>query len=1088
VSLARFGVAHPVPMNLMMVALIVAGVACALTMTKEFFPETSPESAVITLAYPGATPEEIEESLARKVEDKVADLDEVEELTTTISEGGGGILVEFRDDVRDVARATDEVEQAVDALTDLPEEAERIVVAEFEPRLPVIMVTIFGGADEAARKRAIERMRNDLESLPGMGEVATSGVRESQIRVDADPALLLAHDLSLPRIADAIRAWMTDVPGGTVRGATGNVNLRAIGVAERVAAIREIPLAARPDGTLLRVGAVAAVRDDFEDAQFSTRFRTREGAGPSVSLTVYKVGDQDAVRIARMVREYVRGVRRAGGDEAAAFVPTLADRLLTTERRRAYELGLHAPAPLPVGCFVETSSDLARFIEGRLDLLLRNAKAGAVLVVLTLVLMLNWRSAFWVTSGLVTALCGTLLFMKLTGVTLNLLTMFGLIIVLGLLVDDAIVVAENIQARHDRGEAGPGASVRGTEEVFWPVVATVATTIVAFVPLTFIKGQIGDLLGALPWVVTCALTVSLIEAVLILPCHMAHSLARRDRRAAAEPPGLLRRLEARRDRLIFERIVPAYQALLRRLISWRYVTLGAAVALLVLAMGLVAGGRVPFTFIAASDSETIIAELEMPVETPLARTEEFVRRIEEAAIAQRETKSISALAGVQAAVDETSGVTAAGVGTHLGQLFIELTPIEERDRESSAVIQSIREAISPFDGAESISFSEIQGGPGGRDVTVRVSGDDAPPVALAVSAVKRLLEEIEGVTDVADDEAIGQREIQIALRPEAAGLGLSVAEVARQVRGALFGLEAHVFASEREDVEVRVRLDEPARRSLRAIESMWIIGPDGRAVPLEEVASLTEGSSFTAIRRVDRRRAVTVSADVVPGTSPESIVEALAPSFDAVAREHGVTVELAGRQRQLRKAFASLPLGFAAALAMIYVILAWLFSSYVQPLAVMSAIPFSVIGVVFGHVQMGYDITFLSLIGFVALSGIVVNDSLILVEFYNHRRAAGAGVIDALVDAGGQRLRAIVLTTVTTVLGLTPLILERSFQAKFLIPMAIAISFGLVAATFMVLLVLPCLLVIVDDASRWAHLLWHGRPREEQTLAAGDAD
>ncbi len=1115
-SLARFGVTHPVPVNLLMAALLLAGVYAALTTTREFFPDTTPESCVISFVYPGATPEEIEESLVRKIEDAVFDLDEVEQIRTQIAEGSGTITVEFRDGIRSVSRATDEVEREIDALTDIPPEVERITVTEFEPVLPVIQVSVFGEANEEALKRAIRAVRDDLETLPDMGDMVSSGVRDYELRVDVDGDVLLEQGRSLPEVADAISAWLRDVPGGTVRTEVGNVNVRTRGVDETAEAIRDIAIGGTPGGQVLRVRDVARVRESYVDEQIRTRFVTREAAGPAANLTIYKVGEQDAVAIAEMVRAYVAGRRAAAGlasdpgwswedrllggladagggggggaggdgedDRAAAPGPPA----LETLKQRAHRLGLTAPAPLPAGTSIATSSDLARFIEGRLDLLVRNALAGAVLVFATLLLFLNWRTAFWVGVGLTTALAGTLMFMNLVGVTLNLLTMFGLIVVLGLLVDDAIVVAENIQARHDAREPAAEAAIRGTEQVFWPVVATILTSIVAFMPLTFIKGQIGDLLGALPMVVACALAMSVVESVLILPSHMGHSLAARDRRRPGRAGRVVARFEAWRDRMLFDHVVPGFGRLLETTIRFRYLALALAVSVLTASLGMVAGGRVPFVFLPASDSETIIAELRMPIGTPLEETQDIVRRIEQAAMAQPETISINSLIGFVAAVDDTSGVTSAGQGTHLGQLFIELAPVERRqdrgERQSSAVIAGIREAVGTIDGAEAFSFSEIQGGPAGADITVQVTGDDEPVVRAVVERIKRELALIEGVRDIADDDAAGQREVQIDLRPGAAALGFSVVDVARQVRGALFGIDAHVFSRDREDIDVRVRLDEDSRRSLGEIETLWVKasggGPAAPFVPLGEVATLEEGESYNLIRRVDRRRATQVTADTVPGVSPEDVTRALGPVLAEIEAENpGVGLETAGRQRQMRKAFESLPVGFAAACILIYLILAWLFASYTQPLAVMAAIPFGIIGVVWGHWLMGYEMTFLSLIGFVALSGIVVNDSLILVKFANGELARGAALRPALVAAGRQRLRPIMLTTITTVLGLTPLMLERSFQAAFLIPMAISVAFGLLAATVLILLVLPAIIVVIDDVRGILHVLWHGRRR-----------
>ncbi len=1100
-SIPRFGVTKPVPVNLLMSAFIVAGVYSGLTLKREFFPDITPESANVTLPYPGATPTEVEESLAIKVEDKLADLDEVERLTTTIAEGGGGIIVEFHEDIDDVNEAVDEVQSAIDLLMDLPDEAEEIQVAAMEPMMPVIMLTLYGDVDEELLKRGIRHIRDELETLPGMGDITISGTRDYEIRVDVAEETLLEYGLSLPQISDAIQRWMTDLPGGSVRTGVGNVNVRTMGVEERSDTIREIVVRANTDGSSLRVGDIADVREYYVDEQLETRFTTKDLSGPSATLTVFRVGDKDAVKIAEMVRAYARGRQVAAGYEGVAFEHRPVDRLLSilsamnamgmemrnkpapkpwkTNRLKAYELGFKSASPLPTGCRLATHSDLARFIEGRLDLLLRNAKWGAILVFATLLMFLNWRVALWVGVGLATAICGTLLIMSMVGISLNLLTMFGLIIVLGLLVDDAIVVAENVQARHDRNEPSLVAAIKGTEQVFWPVVATVLTSIVAFMPLTFVEGQIGDMLGALPMVVSCALAMSLVESLLILPSHMGHSLVHRDKLKPSRIGDFLRKAESRRDRIIFDRIVPAYLWLLRHLLNYRYVSVAVAIATVTISVGMLYGERLPFVFLPDNDSETIVIDVRMPIGTPIEETRAAVRQIEDAARAQSaEVITVSALIGDKRNLDTNLSAVS---GAHVAQMFVELYPVELRDIESSEVIDRMRTVADRIPGLDTISFSEISGGPSGADISIMVKGHDMDVVMTAVARLEAKLGEFEGVTGITNNNYEGQREVQISLKPGAAALGFNVSDVARQVRGALFGLDAHVFAAEREDIDVRVRLDEQSRESLYAVENLHIIGPNGRRVPLSEIATLIEGTSYSTINRVDRRRAVTVTADTITGLSPESIMPQIQPEMDAIEAAYPeIDLELAGRQRQMAKAFRSLPIGFLAAMILIYVLLAWLFSSYSQPLAVMLAIPFSLIGVVWGHWIMGYEVTFLSLIGFVAVSGIVVNDSLILVQFYNAKRADGLGLVDGLIEAGRHRLRPIFLTTITTVLGLTPLMLEQSFQARFLIPMAISIAFGLMSATVLILMVLPCFIVIVDDIKRASHFLWYGRPRDSE--------
>ena len=1096
-SLPGFGVRKPVPVNLLMTAILLAGLVLGMSLRREFFPESDPDMATVTLPYPGVTPDELEETLAIKVEDKLIDLDEIKELRTTLTEGGGGITIEFREDA-DPDEALDEIERAIDSLIDLPDESEKIQTQLLEPKLPVIRVALYGDLDEQAMKRAIRGIRDDLRTLPEMGEILIEGVRDYEVRVDVRSGALLEHGLSLPMVADTVRRWMTDIPGGTVRTGTGNVKVRTMGVDVKAADIRDIVLRSDTQGRSIKLGDVADVTDAFVDEQLYYRFNGQ----PATNLTVFKVGEQDIVKIAEMVRAYVDGQNDIPFEPAslaerlAARIPSMKQGLGGMDRLNAWELGVSTNNPLPVGASLVTNTDLARFVEGRLELLLRNAKYGAILVFATLLIFLNWRVAMWVGIGLVTAIMGTLVLMSLLDVTLNLLTMFGLIVVLGLLVDDAIVVAENIQARHDRGEDSLEAAVSGTDQVFWPVVATVMTSVVAFLPLTFIRGQIGDLLGALPWVVACALVMSLIESLLILPSHMGHSLAKRDKSKPGRSVSMVRKVEAWRDHLVKDRLIPAYGRLIATLLHFRYIAFAGAVCVLMISLGMVRGGIVTFNFLPASDSETIIIDVNMPIGFPIEQTNELVERVEAVAMSQDEYKGIGSVIGQRANIDTGA---AEAYAPHVAQIFVELKPTEERDRESSLVIESIRQGlVGKVDEAERVTYSEIQGGPAGKDITLRVRGDSPQRMEAAIEDLKACLASYQGVHDISDNNDVGQVELQHHVKPEGYALGFTSEEVARQVRGYLYGIDAHVFAADREDIDVRVRADEVTRRSLYAIQNAWLVSPTGIPVPMDQVADFTESMTYATINRFNRQRAITLEASVAPGISPETITAqlnspvqhesdgeatGLSPLDRIRANYPDLTIETAGRQQQMADAFGSLPLGFMAASVMIYVILAWLFMSYFQPLVVMLVVPFSLVGVIWGHLLLGYDLTFLSLIGFVALSGIVVNDSLILVEFYNKMRNKGQTVRDAMVAAGKARLRAILLTTITTVLGLTPLILERSFQAKFLIPMAISIAVGLISATVLILIVLPCVMVIFDDLAGVLYYLWHGRPRPIEETA-----
>jgi hydrophobic/amphiphilic exporter-1 (mainly G- bacteria), HAE1 family len=1095
--LARFSVENPVVVNLLVFTLVATGIIFGLSLRREFFPETRPNQVMVIAPYPGATPDQIEDSLARKIEDALQDLNEIKEITTTATEGVATVVIEFQQGTLGIDEAVARVKRRVDALQDLPPQAERIIVRELEPNLPAISLSIYGEIDERLAKEEARQIRDDLRTLPGMGTIVLSGARRDEITVEVDPRSLIEHGFSITAVADAIRAAMAEVPGGAVRMATANVAIRTVPADETAAAIRRIVVrggsageardGADPTGALVRLEDIAEVQLGFEDSDL----RTRLNGKPAISLTAFKVGQQDAVKIAGMVRAYVAG--RLGEPLDLTFGERLrmtfsGSETPANERIAAYQLGLTRAGPPPggIGGKIALHTDLSRFITGRLELLSRNALQGGVLVFIMLLLFLNLRVALWVTAGLVVAVLGTLAAMSFVGITLNLLTMFGLIIVIGILVDDAIVVAENILARHEAGEPALSAAVNGMQEVGWPVVATVVTTIFAFGSLLLIQGRMGDLMAALPMVVAVALGVSLLEALFVLPSHMAHTLRAADAaEASGRPPSRLRRIEGalqRTQRRVLQGwLAPRYLRLLRPALRHRYLTLSVALAVLIISLGMAASGRPKFDFMGTNDSETVVANLRMPVGTPMEATDRIMRRLEAAALAQPEVTSAMAIVGAQGTADGTEQLSQA----HLGQMYIELTPAEQRDRTSDELIVAIRQAAGELTGIKSLRLDAIQGGPEGPPLSLTVSGDDPARIAAVVERLKAAMAAFDGVYDVTDDADRGQRELRIELLPGAREMGFNTQNLAMQVRGAVHGIEAHTFAVPGEDVDVRVKLDEPTRRSLAAIERMQVFTPSGRAVPLGEVASVYEGESFATVRRVDRRRAVTITAEVDKQVvSPEAVATELASTISQVVQENpGLQIRPRGRQEQVRDSMSSLPLGMLAAVSLIYVNLAWLFRSYVLPVVILCAVPFAIVGMVWGHLLMGFDMTILSLIGFVALSGIVVNDAIVFTEFYMMRRRLGETVMEAAIETGRQRLRAILLTTITTVGGLSPLMMEQSFQARFLIPMAITISFGLMSATFIVLVVLPCLLLIGHDIRELAYVgIWGERLPEREVV------
>ena len=1080
-SLPRFGVRRPVPANLVMLVMLVAGVVAAFGIRRQFFPEQEPAAVVVEAAWPGASPDQVVEGAIERIEEAVANLDDVKSVHATAAEHGGGVTIDLVDGANP-NEALDDIERALDGITDLPDGVEPLQAELLEPRLPVIRVAAYGqGLTELQLREAAERMRDDLRALPGMGQVVLEGRRKRELRIDCHPEALLAHGLTLADVSAVVRGYLAEAPAGTLRTQGALMRLRLDGREELAEQVRLLPVQSGAGRKELTVGDLARVSHGFEDLRSEARFQGQ----PAAFMTVYRVGGQDIVSMAQQVRAWCDG--RAGVPLELGWTEKV-QALMGRQplRAAAWEKGRQA-SPLPHGASVAPLSDLARFVEGRLSLLTRNASYGVVLVFLTLLLFLNLRAALWVGTGLAAALGGTLVIMWMTGITLNLLTMFGLIVVIGLLVDDAIVVCENIQAHHDDDhEDAEEASIRGANQVAWPVVATVMTSIVAFLPLGFIKGHIGDLLGALPMVVAVALGASLIESLLVLPSHMAHSLKRADAQAARHGVGPVKKLGQRwldaRDRWIQDKVQPAFGWVLTQATRMRWLTLAVAMAGVMSSLALVAGGRVGFVFLPNEDAETVMAMVRMPVGAPLARTSELATALEETATALPEVKSVSTVLGSSSNMDTGRSD---GFSEHIAQVFLELVPVEARERSSNEVMDDLRHALASVDdqALQRVQLEAVSGGPAGADITIELLGDSAEALAGAAAELKLALWQFAGVFDVDDSTGLGQSELRLRARTDALAMGVSGDVLAREMQGLARGLEAWSYPDGSDEIEVRVRRqDDPGPAALMA---SWMALPgSGKLVPVREVAEMEVAGSYGSINRLDGKRLVKVTARTAEGTSATDVIASLnqpgedgAPSTMAqiLARRPGVEVDYGGKQEQMKDAFSSLPFGFMAAMLMVYVILAWLFGSYTQPLVVMSVIPFSVIGVVLGHLVLGFDITILSLIGMVALSGIVVNDSLILVTFYNERRTAGESVADAVVHAGKGRLRAIFLTTATTVCGLLPMLLETSFQARFLIPMAISIAAGLMAATFCVLVILPCLICIQEDIKAMFRVLWVGR-------------
>ena len=1100
-SLPRFSVQNPVLVNLLMLVIIAAGMVCALTLTREMFPESRPEKLMITTIYPGVSPQEIEKVLTIKIEEAVRDVEGVDKVDSTVIEGMSATRLSLVSGTRNVDRVLQEVKAEIDAIEDLPADAEKTTVKKLEPKLPVIGVAIYGPGSDADRKRAARALRDDLLLLPGVSDVVMSGAKEDEISVEIRPAKLMEYDITFDEVANAIRQANLDVTGGQIDASRSSLSIRTLGEEQRGVDLNKIIVRSFPDGRTVYLSDVADVRDAFVDIDQEGYFNGE----PGINCVVYQNVGQDEIRISQLVKAYVLAKKGQPFDphgfEAAslhvwywrpfaivwAHASRLANRAIGhPDPEYYYQQSLSKPFDHNFNVALHT--DLARFVEGRIDLMVDNGLQGLFLILLTLVVFLDHRVAFWAATGLPVTFLGTFLMMSLMGVSLNLVSLMGLIIVLSIDVDEAIVMGENVYRHMEEGLASEAAAITGSEEVMWPVVTMTGTTIGAFVPLLFIKGQLGDFLKELPMVCIAAMSMSMLEALVILPAHLGHlkTKPRRGADSAATEPAVTavpvspwrqfwNRVVTTKDAVLSTVVDVWYDRLIRLMLTWRYVTLAAAVATLSIAVGLVQGGIVPFVPVPKMDSETLVGSLEMSVGTPAELTKSRLKQLSDHLVKLPEVVNVQMYVGIQVDI-AGEGAVGQNLGSHLGQLIVELKEAHKRSRTSEAILVELRQEAERLSGVNAVTWTSLNGGPAGRALELKVTADRFDDSLAAAKAVRDKLATYDGVFDIDDNVNARLREIQLRLHETARPTGITVAALGQEVRNAFFGREARRISRNREDVKIMVRYPKVYRQDDSMLEMMWIPSPAGatgrhRWVPLREVAELTEDRAHDSIQRSEHRRAISIYADVDDLHNDNEIAANVQQWIDTDLRKShpDVRVEMRGKTLENKKFMDSMLVAFPVSLAIIYVLLTALFRSYIQPIVVLIAVPFGVQGAIVGHWIMGYDLTIMSAIGLVALNGIVVNDSLVLVDFINTRVRGGSSHYESSVAGSKLRMRAIVLNTITAVVGMTPLMFETSFQAKFLIPLAITLTWGLIFATVLTLVVVPAINMVFFDISKMFH-------------------
>ncbi|MEM9114466.1 MAG: efflux RND transporter permease subunit [Myxococcota bacterium] len=1045
--------------NLLMIVLIAGGIATAGQVKQEVFPEFQLDFVIVTVPYPGASPEEVEQGILLAVEEETQSIDGVKRVTAAAGEGAGSVVIELASGV-DANKSLNDVKSAVDRITSFPEEAERPQISLLSNRREVISLALYGEQTEHVLKELAERIRLELLQSPDITYVELSGVKEREIAVEVPQVELRRYGLTLPMVADIIRRTALELPAGGVKTESGEVLVRTAERRDFGAQFESIPVVTTADGTVVRLGELARVRDDFADVDLFAEFDGQ----PAVVIRAFRSGNETPISVSDAVNDYI-------------------------SENEAY---------LPPGLSLVVLNDQSVMYRERVDLLRRNAMVGLLLVLIVLAVFLEARLAFWVTMGIPISFLGSLILLPGLDVSINMISLFAFIITLGIVVDDAIVVGENVYEMRQRGMSRMEAAVEGARRISMPVVFSVLTTVAAFMPLLLVPGASGKFFRVIPAIVVAVLLISLVESLFVLPAHLGHrghfiaglkrfflypfsarartEVVEREDGGEERPEGGLLRLLNAPQRAFSHRlqrfIDQVYTPVVKVCTEQRYLTIATGVAILFATFGFLASGRLAFTFLPKVDTDVVTAKAVLPYGSPVEagvqvrdQLDQAGRRVLERMGGAENAKGIYSLVGSSLNTATGPGVFIESSGGHLANVQVFLESSESRGYAASRFAQLWREEVGELPGLEALTFIYSTGPGGDSAIEVQLSH---PSIAILEEAAERLADELRsypGVKDINDGFAAGKPQLDFQLRPEARTLGLTVDDLARQVRSAFYGAEALRQQRGRDEIKVMVRRPESERKSEFDVESLMLTTPGGGEMPLAVAAEVERGRAYTSIDRAEGQRVITVKADVDAGTNAQQVLSVLSAGVipEIVGDYRGMSVSFEGDSRRQAESLDSLKQNYVLALFVIFALLAIPFRSYVQPAVVMSAIPFGIVGAAGGHLIMGYDLSLISVFGIVALSGIVVNDSLVLVHAANEFRDGGMSPAQAVQAAGARRLRPILLTSLTTFFGLAPMIFETSVQARFLIPMAISLGFGVLFATFVILLIVPALYLVVED-------------------------
>jgi multidrug efflux pump subunit AcrB len=1008
--------------NLLLITILIAGLfSLSNRIPLEVFPSFATDRINVNVSLRGATPEDVEKSISIRIEEAIQDLEGIKQIASRSQEGSSAVNIEVESGY-DPREMLADIKSRVDEINTFPADAEKPVISLATRKRDVIAVTVASIYSEKETREYAEKVLDDLLNNPDITQVELKGVRNYEVSIEVPQNKLRQYDLTIEQVSLAISNSSTDISAGNLRTRGGDVLLRSKGQAYRKDEFERIAIKTNVDGSIIRLSDIAIIQDAFEEMPVRARFNGKKAA----FLDVYRIGQQSAIDVAGAVRTYI----------------------------------IEQQSSLPVGVELSFWDDDSQIVKNRISTLTTSALQGGILVLALLTLFLRPSIAFWVFIGIPVSFMGAFIMMPLFGVTLNIMSLFAFILVLGIVVDDAIVTGENIYTHLKTSESGEMAAIRGTQEVATPVTFGVLTTVAAFLPLAFIEGNRGALFAQIPVIVIPVLIFSLIESKFVLPSHLKNLKLRS---TAGNQSKFSKIQQSFADG--FERaIIRFYQPLLKRALNNKTTTLVGFIGVFLVIVSLIMSGWTKFIFFPRIPSETVRASLTLPAGTPFEVTNKYIVKMAEKADLLKQ-KYIEPSTNESVIINILASAGGRGGASNQGSVRFEITPPESRELAitSRELVKEWRNMIGPIPGAESITFrAEI--GRSSDPIHVQFKASSLETLKEVTDKVKVRLATYPTVFDIEDSLSNGKEELQIELTEQGKALGITRISISRQVRNSFFGSQVQRIQRGRDDVRVMVRLPLDERRTTADLENILITTPSGGAVPLSHVAKLIPGKSPSTISRIDRYRTANVSADVEKSNTNMTVLQADLKAYldELVVQYPGVSHSLEGEAKEQRESFGSLGWALLFVFFIIYALLAIPFKSYIQPIIVMSIIPFGMIGAVIGHWIMGLPLTIMSLLGMLALIGVVVNDSLVLVDFINKKRTEGGELMAAVLTAGAARFRPVMLTSLTTFIGLMPLLFEQSTQAQFLIPMAVSLGFGILFATFITLILVPVNYLIVE--------------------------